>query len=260
MTDATARNWSERFRDHLRGTGRLDDDEVERLVAEAEARCAELGLSGHEVHGSPEQHARSVLRERAPRPVDTAREHAPLVGIAGGAVLVAVAVGLVVAGAVWAIVPGVCGGMLLAISVQAHLVRRRCRASTRPDAAPVDRWTWRLEGVLVGRHGVPRILARRRARHARAHLTGMKAPEEELGTAEQYAEEVSSTAGRDNFGWLRLEITAGVVAAFQLASFLFDLGPEPNGWRTWSSLAIGMVCAVVSVWAYHRDHVRRQPR
>lgn len=257
MTDARA--WIDRFREQLRSARRLDESEVDRLVAEAEARCAALERSGHEVFGSPEQHARQVLRERAPRPIDTAREHAPLAGLAAGAALVAIAVGLVLADAAWSVVPGVCGVMLLGVSLQAHLVRRRRRASTGEGAAPVDRWTWRLEGVLVGRHGMPRILARRRARDARAHLTGTKDPEEELGPAEQYAEKIGA-AGRDNFGWLRLEITGGVVAAFQFASFLLDVGPQPNGWQTWSSLGIGMVCAAVSVWAYHRDQVRRQPR
>lgn len=260
MADGTPRSWSDRFRDQLRSAQRLDAAEVDRLVAEAEARCAERDGSGHEVYGSPEHHARRVLRERSPRPIDAVREHAPLAGIAAGAVLLVVAVVLMAAGAAWAIVPGVCGGMLLGIALQAHFARRRRRASTGVDAAPADRWTWRLEGVLVRRHGVPRVLAHRRARAARARLTGMKAPEEELGTAEKYAEEVSGSSGEDNFGWLRLEITAGVVAAFQLASFLLDVGPRPEGWQTWSYLGIGVVCAVVSVWAYHRDQVRRQPR
>ena len=260
MADGTPRSWSDRFRGQLRSARRLDDAEVDRLVAEAEARCAELERSGFEVYGSPEQHARRALREQAPRPVDVAREHAPVAGIAAGAVLLVLAVALMAAGAPWSIVPCVCGGMLLWIAVQAHFVRRRRRASTGANAAPVDRWTWRLEGVLVRRHGVPRLLAHRRARAARARLTGLRDPEEELGTAEKYAEEVAGTSGEGNFGWLRLEITAGVVAAFQLASFLLDVGPRPDGWQTWSSLGIGVVCAVVSVWAYHRDQVRRQPR
>ena len=258
--EGTPRSWSDRFRAHLRSSGRLGDDEVDRQVAEVEARCTAAGRPAQDVLGSPEQHARQVLRERAPRPVDAVREHAPAAGIVTGAALLVAFVVLVTSGAAWSIVPGVCGAIVLAISLQERSVRRRRRASTGEGAAPADRWTWRLEGVLVGRHGLPRVLARRRAAAARRRLSSADEPERELGTAEQYAEEVSGTSGEENFGWLRLEITAGVVAAFQLASFLLDVGPHPNGWQTWSSLGIGMICAVISVWAYHRDQARRLPR
>lgn len=258
--DGTTRSWSDRFREHLQGSRRLDETAVHRLVAEAEAHCAEAGRPAQDVFGPPEQHARRIVREQAPRPVDTLRENAPLGGIAAGSALLIVFAVLVTGNLAWSIVPGVSGGMLLWFSLQEQLLRRRRRANTGEEAAPADRWTWRLEGVLVGRHGMPRPLARRRAAAARTRLSGAKEPEEELGTAEQYASEVSATSGEQNYGWLRLEITAGVVAAFQLASFLLGVGPQPNGWETWSYLGIGMVCAVISVWAYHRDQARRLPR
>lgn len=147
-----------------------------------------------------------------------------------------------------------------AVGKESRTVRRGSANPADTESETADHWLHQLEELLVDRHGIRKRAARKVVAKARSQLRSSTStdPDEEFGPVEQYATEAAETAEPNTMAWLRMEITLGVVAAFQLASFALNVGDQPDTWTTWSYLGIGIVCAVVSVYAYRRDHRRRR--
>lgn len=163
-----------------------------------------------------------------------------------------------VLGSVPVVVLGLAGVLVAGVFLRLGMRGRRRGSARGAKTDTPNAWISQLEGLLVGRHDLPRPEARRLVADTESHLRSCEAshPADEFGPVEQYALRLAEGAKNRPPFWRRANVINGSLSVLYLGMFVLNVVDDPSGWLTWMYFALFLGFTALAFWASRQRNRR----